>query len=266
MLHEKLSASSNFRSLSPGEVEQVGGGWFLVTAQRYGNIAEWQASSGDGAGGLGGMSNPFYSLISFVPGSIDLDAIAEWADQNELDETEDESDPESEDVVTIGENDHFVGYYQNEDGVFAVFWDNETGTQVDLQVSDLGGNAGWDYNPSSVTGDFPLIDIELKDSIGVGPVSISPDHPWWDQFTEAIDLERRIFEGQEALGEARMRNDEAGAEVIQILIDTLAAELAEFWETVIPSSGEPVVRVELDPEGPQQDYPIRIDLEEIHEY
>lgn len=85
MLHKNLiEQKSGFRTIENHEIDAISGGIYrlYVGAQRPGDINAFTQAHGDGAGGLGG-GNPFASLGAFQPGSIDVEAIEEWAEELE---------------------------------------------------------------------------------------------------------------------------------------------------------------------------------------
>lgn len=84
--------------------------------------------------------------------------------------------------------------------------------------------------------DIPFIDVELNDSIAIGPFVISPDFEGYDELKQAL-IDQTI-QGQENLGQAQMQNDAALADAFQSFIDWIG-------ETINPPQGEPFVTVQL---------------------
>jgi hypothetical protein len=161
--------SSGFRVLIPAEVDAVAGGSRLY----YARIDQaWRHRSSKNDDG--------FSATLGDPADTIFVSYAQGADELGFDEGGGSSGGYSEDpasyneiVVTIDATDRFVGNYQDEIGVWAVYLDSQTKLTVDILVSLEAGNAGWDYvtvnAPNTTDGDGSFYGgLTLTPGMGAG--------------------------------------------------------------------------------------------------
>lgn len=141
MTHHFNPRTSGFRKLSDSEVCTVTGGSRIF----YARIDQaWRNRSSTGSDGFDAtLGNPEDTISIFSIG--DEDRLGFSGDGGGAGDYSADSSNIQEIVVTVDSSDRFVGHYQDEDGVWAVYMDSQTNLTVDILVSLESGNAGWDY-------------------------------------------------------------------------------------------------------------------------